>query len=143
MLQNIQNTNLCLCNHTKPLHPLKIPHIQLNFSAYKSIHWITQSLAVWVKGDLLAGGRDATHTRAALSSSLVILLLVVNSTFLQHSFSKAFKQRGKNISHRPNPKRCIYSSACNQVHPNAPKPSLFDIHSGLRIMDNHRTDTHQ
>ena len=55
----------------KSCHPSKKLCLQLNVSVSKTIQWIRASLAVWVKGDLLAGGRDATysHTCRSISSS--------------------------------------------------------------------------
>ena len=43
--------------------------LQLNVSVSKTIQWIRSSLAAWVKGDLLAGGRDATHSHTCRSIS--------------------------------------------------------------------------
>ena len=53
----------------KSCHPSKKLCLQLNVSVSKTIQWIRASLAVWVKGDLLAGGRDATHSHTCRSIS--------------------------------------------------------------------------
>ena len=65
----------------------------------------THSLAVWVKGDLLAGGRDATHTHVSLYLHHLLILLIDNSYFSSiSSFGEALNQsRGERIVFwRPN-----------------------------------------
>ena len=60
----------------KSCDPPKKLCIQLYVSVSKTIQWIRASQAVWVKGDLLAGGRDATHSHTCRSYHLHHLLFL-------------------------------------------------------------------